>query len=76
MLQHLFGGAVIFLSLQHFILPDLNYCPACKHEQAQVAIGVVRFIQIHFSLSITKQFQKYTHGNRNMLCDAKQVQQI
>ena len=33
-------------------------------------------MQIHFSLSITKQLQKDTHGNRNILCDAEQVQQI
>ena len=33
-------------------------------------------IQIHFSLSITKQLHWYTHGNRTILCDAKQVQQI
>ena len=25
-----------------------------------------------FELSISKQLQKYTHGNRNILCDAKQ----
>ena len=28
MLRHLLGGAVVFISLQHFVLPDLTYCPA------------------------------------------------
>ena len=32
--------------------------------------------QIHFSLFITKQLLKYTHGNRNTSSNAKQEQQI
>ena len=31
------GGAVIFISLQHFILPFLTYCPACKPEVEGIA---------------------------------------
>ena len=27
MLRHSLGGAVIFISMQHFILPYLTYCP-------------------------------------------------
>ena len=29
----------------------------------------------HDRVFIAKQLQKYTHGNRNILCNAKQVQQ-
>ena len=32
-------------------------------------------IRIPSSLSIKKNLQKYTHGNRNIFCDAKQAQQ-
>ena len=41
MLQHSFDGAVIFLSLHHFILPHLNYCPGCNTEHARAAITAV-----------------------------------
>ena len=30
MLRHSLGGAVIFISSQHFIWPYLTYCSACK----------------------------------------------
>ena len=33
-------------------------------------------IQIPINLFITKQLQKYFHGNRNILCDVNQEQQI
>ena len=32
MLRHSLGGAVILCSLQHFILPCLTYCSACKPD--------------------------------------------
>ena len=41
MLRHSLGGAVIFISLQHFILPCLTYCPACKPEVRGIAIRAV-----------------------------------
>ena len=41
MLQHILGGAVMFLSLQHFISPDLNYCPPCKPELVMAATSAV-----------------------------------
>ena len=41
MLWHALGWEVNFLSLQHFILTNLSYCPACKPELARVAIKAV-----------------------------------
>ena len=42
MLRHSLGRAVIFISLQHFILPYLTYCPACKQPEVRgIAIRAV-----------------------------------
>ena len=41
MLRPSLGGAVICISLQHFILPYLTYCPACKPEVQGIAIRAV-----------------------------------
>ena len=41
MLRHSLGGAVIFNSLQHFILSYLTYCPACKSKVQGIAIRAV-----------------------------------
>ena len=41
MLRHALGGAVIFISLQHFILLYLTYCPALKPEIQGIAIRTV-----------------------------------
>ena len=37
MLHHSFGGAVIFPSLQHFIVPALDLMPCCKPEVCGIA---------------------------------------
>ena len=42
MVHHSLGGAVIFISLQPFILPYLTYCPACKPKARGFAIRAVR----------------------------------
>ena len=44
MLRHSLGGAVIFISLQHFILPYLIYCPAFKPEVRGIAIRAVNLL--------------------------------
>ena len=41
MLCHSLGGSVIFISLQHFILPYLTYYPACKPKEQGIAIRAV-----------------------------------
>ena len=38
MLCHSLGWSVIFISLQHFILPNLTYCPACKPKVRWIVI--------------------------------------
>ena len=40
------GGAVIFLSLLHYIMPRFNYCPACKHEAAGRGIAIRAVIEV------------------------------
>ena len=41
MLRPSLGGAVIFISLQYFILPHFTYFPACKPEVQGIAIWAV-----------------------------------
>ena len=41
MLRHVYGGAVIFIFLQEFILPCLTDCPACKPDEGGIAIRAV-----------------------------------
>ena len=36
MLRHALGAVILF-SLQHFIAPALDYCPACKPEVREIA---------------------------------------
>ena len=36
MLQHSFVGAVIFLSLQHFITPALDYMPCLRRRREEI----------------------------------------
>ena len=51
---------------------SLNIIHSCIYIILEVHKKLI--IQKLFSLSITKQLQMYTHGNRNILCDAQQVQ--
>ena len=41
MLRHAYGGAVIFIFLQDFILPCLTDCRACKPDEGGIAIRAV-----------------------------------
>ena len=53
MLRHSLGGAVILISLQHFILPYLTYCLACKLEVREIAIRAVQIDLKAQRLSLT-----------------------
>ena len=43
LLRHSLGGAVIFISLEHFILSYLTYWPVCNPEVRGITVRAVSF---------------------------------
>ena len=75
MLRPSLGEAVIFISLQHFILPYLTYCPACKPEVPGIAIRAVSqvgqnkvLLRTHINTLITLFYLKYGLYEKKYYC--------
>ena len=71
MLHHSLGGAVIFISWQHFIFPSLTYCPACKPKIRGIAIRAVSQVRQNKVLLRNKNYCPETNEWCILFCQPK-----